>query len=63
VPKTVTLRVIEAAPGAKGNTSGGRTEKPIKLETGAEIMAPMFIVEGEDIKVDTEERKYLGRSA
>jgi len=61
VPKTVSFKVIEAAPGAKGNSAGGRTEKPVTLETGAQIMAPMFIVEGEDIKVDTDERKYMGR--
>ena len=62
VPKTVSLKVIEAAPGAKGNTAGGRTEKPVTLETGAQIMVPMFIEEGEEIKVDTEDRKYLGRN-
>lgn len=61
MPKTVSFKVIEAAPGAKGNSAGGRTEKPVTLETGAQIMAPMFIVEGEDIKVDTDERKYMGR--
>jgi len=32
------------------------------LETGAEIMVPMFIKEGEEIKVDTDDRKYLGRA-
>jgi len=61
VPKTLSLKVVEAAPGAKGNTSGGRTEKPCTLETGAEIMVPMFVEEGEDIRIDTETRKYLGR--
>ena len=40
----------------------GRTEKPAVLETGAEIMVPMFIKEGEEIKVDTDDRKYLGRA-
>jgi len=62
VPKTLSLKVIEAAPGAKGNSASGRTEKPCTLETGAEIMVPMFIEEGEEIRVDTDDRKYLGRN-
>jgi len=62
VPKSMTLKVVEAAPGAAGNTAQGRTEKPAVLETGAEIMVPMFIKEGEEIKVDTDDRKYLGRA-
>ena len=62
VPGTVTLQVTEAAPGAKGNTAGGRTEKPVTLETGASLMVPMFIEEGEMVRVDTETGKYLGRS-
>ena len=46
----------------KGNTAGGRTEKPVTLETGASLMVPMFIEEGEMVRVDTDEKKYLGRS-
>ena len=61
VPKTVSLVVTEAVPGAKGNTAQGRTEKPVTLETGAEMMVPMFIEEGELVRVDTETSKYLGR--
>ena len=62
VPKTVTLKVTEAEPGAKGNTAQGRAEKPVTLETGAQLMVPMFIDEGEMVRVDTDDRKYLGRS-
>jgi len=61
VPKTVTLKVTETDPGAKGNTAQGRAEKPATLESGATINVPIFIEEGELIKVDTEDRKYLGR--
>ena len=61
VPKTVTLKVTEAAPGAKGNTAQGRAEKPVTLETGASLMVPVFIEEGEMVRVDTDDRKYLGR--
>ena len=61
VPKSVSLKVTEAEPAAKGNTAGGRVEKPVTLETGCKLMVPMFIEEGEMVKVDTDERKYLGR--
>lgn len=62
IPGVVTLQVTEAAPGAKGNTAGGRTEKPVTLETGASLQVPMFIEEGEMVRVDTETGKYLGRA-
>ena len=62
IPNVVILQVTEAAPGAKGNTAGGRTEKPVTLETGANLMVPMFIEEGEMVRVDTDDKKYLGRS-
>ena len=62
IPGTVTLKVIEAAPGAKGNTAQGRAEKPCTLETGATLMVPIFIEEGELVKVDTVEGKYTGRA-
>ncbi|KAL1504914.1 hypothetical protein AB1Y20_008681 [Prymnesium parvum] len=61
VPKTVTMKVIEAAPGAKGNTAQGRAEKPAIVESGATINVPIFIEEGEMIRIDTDENKYLGR--
>lgn len=61
VPKTVQLLVTETEPGAKGNTAQGRAEKPAILETGATINVPIFIDEGTIIKVDTDDRKYLGR--
>eukprot|EP00308_Calcidiscus_leptoporus_P012810 CAMPEP_0119366254 /NCGR_PEP_ID=MMETSP1334-20130426/13125_1 /TAXON_ID=127549 /ORGANISM="Calcidiscus leptoporus, Strain RCC1130" /LENGTH=218 /DNA_ID=CAMNT_0007382421 /DNA_START=46 /DNA_END=702 /DNA_ORIENTATION=- len=61
VPKSVQLRVAETEPGAKGNSAGGRVEKPATLESGAVINVPIFIEEGEIIKVDTDDRKYTGR--
>ena len=59
VPKTVTVKVANTDPGAKGNTAQGRAEKPATLATGATINVPIFIEEGEEIKVDTEDGKYL----
>lgn len=55
-------QVTEAEPGSKGNTAGGRVERPVIIETGASVNVPMFIEEGDEIRVDTETGKYLGRA-
>lgn len=60
MPQTVVLTVVESAPGIKGNTATNAT-KPAKLETGAELQVPLFINEGEKIKVNVEERSYIER--
>jgi len=60
LPVKVTLKVIEAPPGIKGNsvTTGG---KIVKLETGFSISAPLFVKEGESIIINTERGEYAGR--
>mmetsp|Transcript_48283 Transcript_48283/g.70560 ORF Transcript_48283/g.70560 Transcript_48283/m.70560 type:complete len:235 (+) Transcript_48283:24-728(+) len=60
IPKTLTLEVIETDPGVKGNTAQGGS-KPAKLSTGATVNVPLFIAQGEFIKVDTQDKKYLSR--
>jgi elongation factor P len=60
LPTSVILEVVETDPGLKGDTAAGGT-KPAILETGAQIMVPLFIVIGEKIKVDTRNDSYLGR--
>ena len=60
LPNSVVLELVETDPGVKGDTATGGT-KPAKLETGAIIMVPLFIAQGERIKIDTREDKYLGR--
>jgi len=60
LPISVTLRVTETDPGVKGDTASGGT-KPAILETGAQVMVPLFISVGEMIKVDTRNDSYLGR--
>lgn len=60
LPTSVVLEVVETDPGLKGDTAAGGT-KPAILETGAQIMVPLFIVIGEKIKVDTRSDSYLGR--
>ena len=61
LPAAVELTVSATDPGLQGDRSTGGT-KPAKLETGAEIQVPLFIVTGEKIKVDTRTGQYLGRA-
>jgi elongation factor P len=62
MPIKVELKVVEAHAAVKGNTAQGAT-KTVKLETGAEINVPMFIKEGEIIKVNTETGEYTERAS
>ena len=60
MPIKVELKVIEAHPAVKGNTAQGGT-KVVKVETGAEIQVPMFIKEGETIRINSETGEYAER--
>lgn len=60
-PTFVNLKVVETDPGLKGDTSGGGG-KPAKLESGATVRVPLFIQEGEIIKVDTRTGEYVSRA-
>jgi elongation factor P len=60
-PNTVTLKIIETDPGVRGDTSGGGG-KPAKLETGAVVRVPLFVQEGEVIKVNTRTGEYISRA-
>ena len=60
MPQNVVLEVVESEPGVKGNTATNAT-KIAKLETGAKINVPLFINEGDKIKVDTDKGVYLER--
>jgi elongation factor P len=60
LPYFVELQVVETDPGVRGDTAQGGT-KPAKLETGATVMVPLFLNEGDVIKVDRREDKYLER--
>ena len=61
LPEAVTLKVIKAEPGVKGDTAGSAT-KPATLETGLVVQVPLFIEEGEEIRVDTRTGKYIERA-
>ncbi|ABW28919.1 MULTISPECIES: elongation factor P [Acaryochloris] len=60
LPTSVVLEVTQTDPGVKGDTATGGS-KPAIVETGAQVMVPLFISEGERIKVDTRNDSYLGR--
>ena len=60
-PITVVLKVVEAEPGIKGNTATGAT-KPVKLETGLRVNVPLFINQGDSLKIDTRNGEYLERA-
>ena len=59
-PPHVELKVEYCEPGARGDTATNVT-KPVKLETGAEILAPLFIQMGNVLKIDTRTGEYIER--
>jgi elongation factor P len=62
LPMFVELEVSYTEPGVRGDSSSGSVTKPAKLETGMEIKVPLFIKEGEKVKVSTETREFAGRA-
>lgn len=60
-PNTVTLKIVQTDPGVRGDTATGG-KKPATLESGAIVSVPLFIEEGEIIKVDTRKKEYLSRA-
>ncbi len=61
LPTKMDFKVISAPPGEKGDTATGGT-KPVIIETGATISAPLFIKEGDSIRVNTETHEYVERA-
>lgn len=62
LPTFVELDVKYTEPGVRGDTSSGSVTKPATLETGLEIRVPLFIKQGEKVKVSTEDREFAGRA-
>ena len=62
VPSAVDLKVARTDPGLKGDTASGGGSKPATLETGVEIQVPLFIDEGETVRVDTRTGQYVSRA-
>lgn len=61
LPASVELTISYTEPGLQGDRSSGGT-KPATLETGANVQVPLFVANGEKIKVDTRDGRYLGRA-
>lgn len=60
-PTFMELKITETMPGHRGDTASGRVLKPATLETGAQVQVPIFIEEGEVVKIDTRDGSYVGR--
>lgn len=61
LPPFIVMEVTYAEPGEKGNTASSTALKPATVETGATIMVPIFVNQGDFIKVDTRDRSYSER--
>ena len=61
LPSAMVVKVIETVPGVKGNTVSN-VYKPARVETGLMVQVPLFINEGEEIKIDTRTKEYLSRA-
>ncbi|MBS0624921.1 MAG: elongation factor P [Verrucomicrobia bacterium] len=60
-PTFLEMKIVDTAPGVRGDTASGRVMKPAITETGAKIQVPIFVEEGEKIKVDTRTCEYVSR--
>jgi elongation factor P len=62
VPSAIEMKVTETAPGVKGDTASGGGNKPATLESGVVVQVPLFIDEGETVRVDTRSGEYVSRA-
>jgi elongation factor P len=62
VPSTIEMKVTQTDPGLKGDTASGGGNKPATLESGVVVQVPLFIEEGEVIRVDTRKGEYVSRA-
>ena len=60
-PTFMELLITDTSPGVRGDTASGRVMKPAILETGAKVQVPIFVEQGEKIKVDTRTGEYVSR--
>jgi elongation factor P len=60
-PTFLDLDIVDTAPGVRGDTASGRVMKPAKVETGATVQVPIFVEQGEKIRVDTRTGEYVSR--
>jgi elongation factor P len=62
LPSAVDLEVSQTEPGLRGDTASGGGTKPATLETGATVQVPLFVDQGERVRVDTRTGKYVSRA-
>ncbi|MBI4457569.1 elongation factor P [Candidatus Uhrbacteria bacterium] len=62
LPKKLTFKITEAAPGVKGDTASGRVTKEATTETGLKVAVPLFVKEGDAIIINTETGEYVERA-
>jgi elongation factor P len=62
LPSAVDLEVTQTDPGLRGDTASGGGTKPATLETGATVQVPLFVDQGEKVRVDTRTGKYVSRA-
>lgn len=62
-PTFMELKITECDPGVRGDTASGRVLKPATLETGAKVQVPIFVDEGEVVKIDTRTNEYVSRAS
>jgi elongation factor P len=62
VPSAVEMKVTQTDPGVKGDTASGGGTKPATLESGVSVQVPLFIEEGETVRVDTRSGEYVSRA-
>ena len=62
VPSAIEMKVTQTEPGVKGDTASGGGSKPATLESGVTVQVPLFIEEGQTIRVDTRNAEYVSRA-
>ena len=62
VPSAIEMKVTQTDPGVKGDTASGGGNKPATLESGVVVQVPLFIEEGETVRVDTRSGEYVSRA-
>jgi elongation factor P len=62
VASAIEMKVVQTEPGLKGDTASGGGTKPATLESGVEVQVPLFIEEGEMVRVDTRSGEYVSRA-
>jgi elongation factor P len=62
VPSAIEMKVTQTDPGLKGDTASGGGNKPATLESGVVVQVPLFIEEGDSVRVDTRSGEYVSRA-